>query len=148
MNIKEIKELVLPLLEKRNLILYDIKFIKEYGEDILQILVDKKGGIDIDELAIINEEISEKLDTIDIDLDKYLLEVSSPGAEKELRNEDEISESVGKYIHVETQNEIYEGYLEENSKEEIVVKINLKGRIKKINLPKEKIKFIRLAVKI
>ncbi len=148
MNIKEIKELVLPLLEKRNLILYDIKFIKEYGEDILQILVDKKGGIDIDELAIINEEISEKLDTIDIDLDKYLLEVSSPGAEKELRNEDEISESVGKYIHVETQNEIYEGYLEANSKEEIVVKINLKGRIKKINLPKEKIKFIRLAVKI
>lgn len=148
MNLEEIKKMVLEIVESKNLILYDIKQIKEYNEDILQILIDKKGGIDIDELAVVNELISAKLDEMEIDLDKYLLEVSSPGAEKELRNDEEIAESIGKYVHVELESAVYEGYLEANDMADLTVKINLKGRMKKVVIKKSEIRFIRLAVKI
>ena len=52
------------------------------------------------------------------------------------------------YVHVEVENMIYEGTLEEASPESITLRINIKGRFKKMNIKKEEIKLIRLAVKI
>ena len=45
-------------------------------------------------------------------------------------------------------NQIFEGYLEEFIDDNLKVKINLKGRIKRIDIKKQDIKLIRLAVKI
>lgn len=149
MDLELIKNLVLDVLSfDDSYYLYDINQIREYGEDILQILIDKKDGINIDELAIINEKISEKLDHINIDLDKYLLEVSSPGAEKELRNLEEVKESINKYVYIETNDLKYEGMLVDLIDDTLVVRCNLKGRFKNFNIKYADVKFIRLAVKI
>ena len=43
---------------------------------------------------------------------------------------------------------IYEGTLEENKPEAVLMRINIKGRFKKIEILKKDIKLIRLAVKI
>ena len=122
--------------------------VKEFGYLILRVSIDSKEGIDVDTLALCNEFLAVELDKIDSDMPEYMLEVCSPGAEKELRNLDEIKESISKYIHVEVEGMVYEGTLEEVSDLGIVVRYNAKGRFRKINIPHAEIKFIRLAVKI
>ena len=77
-----------------------------------------------------------------------MLEVSSPGAEKKLRNIDEVIDSIGLYVHIEIPNNIYEGYLESVVDDTVCVKINAKGRFKRVSIKYDEISLIRLAVKI
>ena len=148
MDINICKEILEPFLKEHDLIFYSVELVKEYGTTILRVILDKKDGADIELLAQANEYLSERIDKYDTDMPEYMLEVSSRGAERTLDNEDEINEAVDKYIHVETENMVYEGKLLENNIDNVVVHINIKGRFKKIPIKKEEIKLIRLAVKI
>ncbi len=148
MDINICKEILKPFLEEHNLKFYSVEYVKEFGENILRVIIDSKDGIDLDTLGLANEYLSERLDKYDQDMDEYLLEVSSRGAERTLDNDDEINEAIGKYIHVELENMIYEGYLLKFCDDVLEVKINIKGRIKNIKINKNEIKLLRLAVKI
>ena len=142
------KDILKPFLEEKNLVLYDVEIVKEDGNLILRILIDNPSGlIDLNALAEANEYVSDRIDKYDADMPEYMLEVSSPGAERELRTNEYILKSIEKYIHVETPNMIYEGVLKEVSEEEIVVRINLKGRFKNQIINRKEINLIRLAVK-
>lgn len=148
MDLNIVKDIMLEYCEKNNLIYYDSKETKEYGYYVLQVMLDKKGGIDVDTLALANDYLSNKLDSINFSDSEYMLEVSSPGAEKELRNFDEVKENIGEYVHIKTKDMIYEGYLTEMVDDTLNVKINIKGRIKTVSIKYEDVKKIRLAVKI
>ena len=148
MDINVCKEILDPFLKENDLIFYSVELVKEYGTTILRVILDKKGGADIELLAKANEYLSERIDKYDTDMPEYMLEVSSRGAERTLDNEDEINEAVGEYVHVEVSNMVYEGVLNENNLDSVVLTINIKGRFKKIPIKKEEIKLIRLAVKI
>lgn len=148
MDINICKEILKPFLDEHNLTFYSVEYVKEFGENILRVIVDSKEGIDLDTLGQANEYLSERLDKYDQDMDNYLLEVSSRGAERTLDNDDEINEAIGKYIHVELENMIFEGYLLKFCDDVLEVKINIKGRIKNIKINKNEIKLVRLAVKI
>ncbi len=148
MDLKIISEILNPYLKENNLSLFDVELVKEFGYLILRVSIDKKNGIDVDELAKVNEYLSDKLDQYDKDMPEYMLEVCSPGAEKPLRNIEEIKESIGSYVHVEILNMIYEGILEDVLDNNLTLKINAKGRFKKVVVQYENIKNIRLAVKI
>ncbi len=148
MDLQITKTILEPFLKEHDLIFYDVELVKEFGYLILRVTLDKKGGIDVDTLGLANEYLSERIDKYDSDMPEYLLEVSSPGAEKVLRNDEEILESIGMYTHVEVENMIYEGELVEADPMSITLRINIKGRFKKMNIKKEEIKLIRLAVKI
>ena len=148
MDINVCKEILQPFLEEHDLIFYDVSLVKEFGYLILRVLLDKKGGIDLETLSLANEYLSDRIDAYDQDMPEYMLEVSSPGAEKELRNQEEINDSLGEYVHVETQNMIYEGTLEEANENSITLRINVKGRFKKQIIMITEVKLIRLAVKI
>ena len=147
MNIEKVKEILNPYLEKNNFKLYDVEFVRESGMDILRVLVSKKDGINIDELAQINNYLSEELDKYSEFDVEYMLEVSSPGAEMPLRNKEEIADNVSKYVNVNTGDKVYEGQLLSFENDVLVVRVNLKGRFKNFEIPYENIKKIRLAVK-
>ncbi len=148
MDLEKVREILKPYVEAHDLKLYDVKFTKEFGYKILQVFLDKKGGIDTDTLALANDYLSGKLDEIDSDMGEYMLEVSSPGAEHDLRNKEEIFEAIGEYIYVKTATDIYEGYLNSFENDIINIKINIKGRMKNILVNYSDIKQIRLSVKI
>jgi ribosome maturation factor RimP len=148
LDINICKELLIPYLNEHDLIFYSVDLVKEDGNLILRVILDKKGGIDINELGEANEYLSSKLDKYDSDMPEYFLEVSSRGAERTLDNEEEIEEAVGKYIHVKTLDMEYEGEFLENTSETITIRCNLKGRFKNFIIKKDEIKLIRLAVKI
>ena len=142
------KEILEPFIKERNLILYDSVLVKEDNNLILRVTIDnEEEKIDINTLAEANEYLSERIDKYDKDMPEYMIEVSSPGAERELKTNEDIIKSIEKYIHVETSNMFYEGTLKEVSDEAIVVRINLKGRFKNQSIDRKEIKLIRLAVK-
>ncbi len=145
----DVEKMIEPVLMQYNLYLYEVLWVKEYGYRMLRVSIDKKdGGIDSDTLAIVNEYLSKKLDEYDGDMPEYMLEVCSPGAERTLRNKEEIKESVGQYVNVKTINETFEGTLLSYEDDTLVVEINIKGRMKKVSIKETDIKKIRLAVKI
>jgi ribosome maturation factor RimP len=60
--------------------------IKQAGRrEVLTVIVDKDGGIDLDEIARISFAISEELDAIEeLEEHPFVLEVSSPGTDRPL----------------------------------------------------------------
>lgn len=149
LDVKIIEDLVKPICEEKGLMLYEVLWVKKYGFQVLRVSVDKpNGGIDSDTLGLVNELLSEKLDAYDDDMPEYMLEVCSPGAERTLRNKEEILASVGQYVNVKTPDSTYEGTLLSYEGQTLVVEINIKGRMKKVSIEEADIKKIRLAVKI
>ena len=84
--IEEIK----PIIAARNDEFVDMEYVKEKGQNYLRIYVDRENGIDMDEIAGLSELLSTKLDQLQPDPfpDPYILEVSSPGIERPLKNAD------------------------------------------------------------
>jgi ribosome maturation factor RimP len=86
-SVQKIKDLIATCLARRNLDLVDISF--RCGKKLrLGILVDRpEGGITLAECADLNNIIGELLEQADILPGPYILEVSSPGIDRPLREE-------------------------------------------------------------
>jgi ribosome maturation factor RimP len=97
--IEKVKEVILPYLEEENIILYDIEYVFEDNENILRIYIDnEEENMDLLTCVSISEGISKLLDLNDpLDV-PYSLEVSSPGAERVLRNKEEVIKAIGKSL--------------------------------------------------
>lgn len=148
MDLNIVNQILEPYLKEHNLKLYNVELVKEFGSLILRVSIDKKDGIDVDELALVNDYLSERLDAYDSDMPEYMLEVCSKGAEMPLKTIEEVKEHIGSYVHIEVLNMIYEGVLEDVLDNNLTVRINAKGRFKTVVIQYENIKNIRLAVKI
>lgn len=140
--------------KKLNLEILEVEYVKENGSMVLRIIADKDydGGLDINDATLLNEAIGEELDKEDFIKDEYSLEVSSPGIERELKKEEDFIKYIGSYICIYTKekvlnkNEVY-GDLLDYHDNVFKIKVNLKGRMKEIEINKENIEKVRLAVK-
>jgi ribosome maturation factor RimP len=79
-----IEKLVRPILEAKKFELVDIEYVQENSQWFLRVFIEKEGDIDIDETALVSEELSEKMDRVKPNpfVDVNFLEVSSPGVER------------------------------------------------------------------
>ena len=146
--IEKVKEIILPYLEEEQVLLFDIEYVFEDNENILRIYIDnEEENMDLLTCVNISEGISKLLDENDpIDV-PYSLEVSSPGAERPLRNEEEVKKSIGKYIYLETETEAYTGTLLNYSDGVLELQYLVKNIKKKTTINYQDIKSIRLAIK-
>ena len=144
---ERVEELIKDKIENIGYDLYDVEYAKEGPNYYLRIFIDSEKGIDLNDCEKVSNEINEKLDEADYIKEQYFLEVSSPGAEMELRNHEEVMEAVGKYININTGDKVYEGTMISFENDIVVIRVNLKGRFKNFEVPYESIKKIRLAVK-
>jgi len=147
MDLNKIKEIVLKYVEENDLRLYDIKAHSEGGVFTYSIFVDKVGGITIDELVLCNNYVSEQLDLIDDSTNEYQLEVSSPGAERDIRNPEELKEAIGSYISLSKNGEEFKGELVDFDGEVLTLRINLKGRFKNFPFNYNEINKLHYAIK-
>ena len=97
-----IEKIAKPIVQEYQLELVDVEFTKEGENWFLRVIIDKDGGIDIDDCGRISEQISKKLDALDPIDESYFLEVCSPGAERPLKTVNEIIEAIGEYVHIKT----------------------------------------------
>ena len=86
----------------RNLYIVDITYKQEGGKAVLRILADKEGGIQMEECASFNSELIEIFDKENTIEEEYVLEVSSPGLDRKLKNDKDFEWATGKNIKVTT----------------------------------------------
>ncbi|MCA1053549.1 ribosome maturation factor RimP [Rossellomorea aquimaris] len=146
-----VEELVSPILEDMSLELIDMEYVKEGSNWFLRVFIDKDSGVDIEECGIVSERLSEKLDEIDPIPHNYFLEVSSPGAERPLKNDKDFQKAIGKNVYVKTYEPIdgekaFEGTLLSHSSEQLSLEVTIKTRKKKVEIPADKVALARLAV--
>ncbi len=78
------RELAQPFVDQLGLTLWDVRFVKEGAAWYLRYLIDKDGGVTIDDCAALSRLINPVLDEVDPIDQSYCLEVMSPGIEREL----------------------------------------------------------------
>ena len=76
--------------------LVDVELKRAAGGQLLRVYVDRPGGIGLDELQSVSEEVSAILDAEDPIDGHYTLEVSSPGLDRPLRGEADYRRFVGR----------------------------------------------------
>ena len=76
--------LVKPIAEEMGLSLWDVRFLKEGAEWYLRIIIDKDSGVTIEDCENLTRAVDQPLDELDPIEQNYILEVSSPGIEREL----------------------------------------------------------------
>ena len=75
--------------------LVDVELKRAGGGQLMRLFVDKPGGIGLDDLQSVSEEVSAILDAEDPIADPYTLEVSSPGLDRPLKGEADYRRFVG-----------------------------------------------------
>jgi len=154
MNTVEIVgDIVRPIAEEKGFRVVDIEYVKEGKNWFLRIYIDKPGGVDLNDCAMFNELVSEQMDAREPDPIPYAyyLEVSSPGAERPLKTEEDFELAVGRYIHVSLfepveKNNVYEGTLKELTDDNMVLSVKDKNKTKDVELNRTNISKARLAI--
>lgn len=152
--IEKIRQEVVPILDKYKLVLVKIENVHEYGMNIYRVTIDNPESndfmIDVDDVAAINQEL---LDIVNDDLpDDGYLEITSLGIERELITENDFARAIDKYIYVLCFNNIawnareFYGYLKSYDDDKIIIDAKNKSRYKEIEILRNNIKLIRLAV--
>ena len=77
--------LVTPVAEEMGYYIWDVEFVKEGADKYLRITLDNEEGITIEDCEKFHRAIDPILDEADPISEAYILEVSSPGIERELK---------------------------------------------------------------
>ena len=91
-----------PVVEGAGLELVDV----ELKSGVLQVTVDREGGVDLEALTDANRAVSAVLDDLDPIPGRYSLEVSSPGIERPLRTPAHFAKAVGATVSVKTRPQV------------------------------------------
>ncbi len=145
MNLDLIKERIMPILNKHKLELVSLKTKREFGFNILEIIVDKD-NVDVEYLSVVNMKINDEID--DLLSDDYYIEVATPGAERDIKTIEEAKKNISKYVHFVGDKYNDEGYLEDVKGDILYIKVNLKGRFKVIEIPFSELSKLKTTVKV
>lgn len=142
-----VEQLALPIIEQEQMELVDVEYKKEGNNRFLRLFVDKEDGVDIADCERVSEKLSKKLDENDPISETYFLEVSSPGAERPLKNEQDYARAVGRHVNVRTYAPVdghkeFEGPLREYNGTHLVVEMAGKRH----EIPLQQVAKARLAV--
>ena len=151
--IERVEKLALPICQAAGVYLVDIKYEKENGAWYLRIFVDTDAGLTIEECAAVSELISLSLDEEDFIAFEYMLEVSSPGAERPLKTAQAIAEAVGNHVNVTIKEAIdeinvFQGDLISFESNILILECLMESRKKKIEIDYQNVIKARLAVRI
>ena len=132
---QKIKENVQRIVENDNLELVYTKVTSSKRSLIISIFIDKDGGVTHEDCAKVSRNLETLLETEDFIPTSYLLEVSSPGLERELYSLKDFEKFAGKLAKVKTNVEIdgqkvFKGRIIGVEGEEIVFADKTKGAVR------------------
>lgn len=151
--LEKVKSYIEPLVNEQGLLLDEFRYEKRGRDYYLVIYVEKEDDVTtLDEVCLVSDLISKKLDEIDLISDNYILDVSTSGAEKPINDFSKFSKYVGKYIFVKLRNPVeglndYTGTLEEANEECIKLSYKVKTRTKFVTIEVANITKANLAIK-
>ena len=88
------------ILEAHSVELVDIELKRNKGKIFITIYVDKEDGVDVQDCAELSDILGEIFDVEDLFPYSYVLEVSSPGLDRPLRDKRDFERNLGKEINL------------------------------------------------
>ncbi len=149
---KRVVDVVSDIVDKycksNDLELVDVEFVKEGPHRYLRIMIDKDGGVSLDDCGLVSKYLNKKLDDIDPIEENYFLEVTSPGVERELKKDEDYDKYAGKLIQVKLfqpldGEKVISGTLESLTDNKIVIN---REDGSSIEIPKSKAAVVKLLV--
>lgn len=95
-----VSALVRPVVEEEGCSLWDVEYVREAGTWYLRVLIDKDGGVGIDDCERISRRLDPILDEEDPIPERYVFEVGSAGAERELRRPSDFGQFLGREVEL------------------------------------------------
>lgn len=89
-----------PIVEGLGFELVDVEYVREGSQWYLRILIDKPGGITLDDCEAVHKPLSDKLDEVDPIPQAYMLEVSSPGVERPFKTARDFEKAIGEQVQI------------------------------------------------
>ena len=134
-----------PLADSLGLILWDVKFLKEGSKWYLRIIIDKDGGVSIDDCVDMHHAIDKPLDDADPIQQSYNLQVQSPGVERELTRDFHFEVYLGEKVMVRLIKAFdgkrdYNGILTDYDNDSITIALNEETEL---NIKKKEASFIK-----
>ena len=97
---EKVEALAKPVVEEEGCELWAVEYVREAGSWYLRVLIDKDGGVGIDDCERISRRLDPILDEADPIPDSYVFEVGSAGAERELKRPSDFERYIGSEIEV------------------------------------------------
>lgn len=143
-----VEEIIKPFIDKNNLELVDIEFVKEGQHRYLRVYLDKENGLSLDDCQEVSEYLSNKLDSLNPIKESYFLEVSSPGIDRPLKRDKDFEKYKGEMVearlyHPIDGQKIIEGKLLGLEDNKIVIEREVKGNIA---IPRDKVSLVKLLI--
>jgi ribosome maturation factor RimP len=139
MTKEKIIELLQPYLEDDRIFIVDVTVTASKIRQNITILLDTDEGIKIEECASISRRLAHFIETNELIVDAYNLEVSSPGIDQPLTFQRQYVKNIGRSLKVSLAEGEIEGELEDVTEEGIVFKEEVKKTKGKKVEPKESI---------
>lgn len=97
-----IADIINPALIENDLFLWDLNFNRFGKNNVLAIRIDGNHhrNIDMEQITKISQEISELLDVTDPIEDAYMLDISTPGAERSLQTDDHYHWALNQLVEI------------------------------------------------
>ena len=140
---EQILQILEPIASNMGLDLEDVEIKSAGKHSIVQVSIDKDGGINLDEVAQISNRISEALDAKDVLGEKpYTLEVGSPGIDRALTLPRHWRKNNGRLVKINFGSNSEIGRIIESDDEK--VSLEVKGKTRSINFDKIDKAFIQV----
>ena len=97
---EKVEALAKPVVEDEGCELWAVEYVREAGSWYLRVLIDKDGGVGIDDCERISRRLDPILDEADPIPDSYVFEVGSAGAERELKRPSDFERYIGSAVEV------------------------------------------------
>lgn len=146
--VNAVTELANPIAQQLGLELVEVEYVKEGGSWFLRVYIDRDGGVGHEHCEAMSRALDAELDRHDLIPHSYYLEVSSPGAERALRRDEDFVRFVGRHVSVKTYapfngRKEWRGELVGLQEDKIVVRTDAT----QVAIPREQVSLARLALK-
>lgn len=101
-SIPEITQLIEPVVRGKDYFLVEVAWGTAFRRRTLTVYIDKPEGVQLDDCQLLAREIGDLLDEQNLIPGSYALEVSSPGAERPLKKDDDFLHFQGRYALIRT----------------------------------------------
>jgi ribosome maturation factor RimP len=97
---QRVYDLAMPIAQQQGVEIWDVEYLREAGQWFLRVYIDKDGGIGIDDCEALSRALDPVLDEQDLIPDSYVFEVSSAGAERQLKRASDFERFIGSNVEV------------------------------------------------
>ena len=134
------EENIVPIIEKMGYDVIEVEYAKKVDGMNLTFVIDKQGGITLDDCEKVHKVIDEKLDELNPTGDaSYILNVSSAGLDRPIKNYKDFIRNKGNLVEVKLYTPLdgkksFEGNLENFTESEVIIQVDGENKVFKRDL--------------